>query len=772
MSFPSGQNSTTGTPPAGVDLVGTTIDRYKLEALIGEGGMGRVYRAVHTVTKRPCALKLLPDELSKNPDFVSRFHTEAQTLARLNHPNIVQIYTGGEADSRFFLEMELIDGGDLQKRVLEKAALTGTGLPEDEVLRVTDGMLAALEYAHKEGVVHRDLKPANILLSSSGAVKVSDFGLATVVGEDLHRSRVEATIASFTVSKVASMETVPSVPAASTGSFAGTILYMSPQALRAERPDQRDDLFSLGIAVYFMLLGKTPTVNYTPVSKQRADLKRDWDKFIATCLAEERTARYPDATAARKALAETPKKNRGLLIAGAAVAAAAVLVAGAYFLMKARAGSAINQVVATIKSQSIKFDPIPDTMTNGLPVSLRAQSNSGLPVQFQVVSGPATVSGSTVIVTGAGIVTIRAQQAGGDGYSAAPPIDRSFRVLEPAGQSPAVVHQNDQNTKPVERTSQSVSIDQIPDRVLGDPPVEISAKATSGLPVTLSLVSGPAVLRGTTLTPTGPGRITLRAMQNGNSGFSPADPYETTFLVQEPPVPAQIKLTLPGNVEMVFLRIPEGRAMLGSPRSEMGRQQGEDQHLYTQAEASLMGSTEVTQAQYEAITGARPSYYRAEWRNRPVEQIRYTDVAGYTATSSKSFLGKLNDFLHKNGYENWEAGLPTNDEWEYACRAGSNAPYNNDTDLALPINEGAIDKVAVFGKSETSPVASRAPNAWGLYDMHGNVAEWTEEGALRGGAFNNPAVECRAASHLYGRDADSNPDRHFGFRVVLRRIHR
>ena len=166
------------------------LDRYRIDGLLGAGGMGEVFKGAHVVTQRRCALKLLPEELCRQPNFVTRFHAEAKTLARLNHPHVVQIYTGGESEGRFFLEMEYVDGGDLQRRVLEYCKLTGSGLPETEVRRVTDAVLSALSYAHGQGIVHRDLKPANILLSSAGDVKVSDFGLAAVVGEDLHRTLV------------------------------------------------------------------------------------------------------------------------------------------------------------------------------------------------------------------------------------------------------------------------------------------------------------------------------------------------------------------------------------------------------------------------------------------------------------------------------------------------------------------------------------------------------------------------------------------------------
>jgi formylglycine-generating enzyme required for sulfatase activity len=176
----------------------------------------------------------------------------------------------------------------------------------------------------------------------------------------------------------------------------------------------------------------------------------------------------------------------------------------------------------------------------------------------------------------------------------------------------------------------------------------------------------------------------------------------------------------------------------------------------------------VTQGQFEAVMGTQPSYFRADGHDRPVEQIRYTDVADYTAQSPNSFLGKLNELLRKNGYGLWEAGLPTEDEWEYACRAGAYTPFNNNTELSMPMNVADIERVSVYGKSETARVASRAPNAWGLYDMHGNVAEWTQNGTLRGGSFRDSAAETRAAARLFGMDSNSTPDRRFGFRVIIR----
>lgn len=751
-------------PAKAVDLAGTTLDRYKLETLLGVGGMGRVYSAVQTVTRRRCALKLLPDDLCKNPDFVARFQTEAQTLARLNHPNIVQIYSGGEAQSRFFLEMEYIDGGDLQKRVTEQSLPPNKGLAEAEAVRITEGILAALQYAHEHGVIHRDLKPANILLSQEGAVKVSDFGLASVVGEDLHRSLVQTSLTSFSLAKVTSMETIAATPTAGSAAFVGTILYMSPQALRSEPADARDDLFSLGVVIYYMLTGRTPAVNYTPVSRIRPDLKLKWDPFIATCLAEDRSQRFATSGAARAAFADLshPRSKKNLLIAAAAVLVlvpAVALMASHYSksvtpdLPPSKGKSAHDDVSKPLPNSKteIHFDPIADVSVGSPPLALHATSTNGKPVEFTVVDGPAQIENGVLRVTGPGTVVVRALQAGDEQQGFTSSVERSFRVL--SGGSVAG------------RKAQAVVLDPFQDAFLGEPPIQLDARADSGLPLKYSLVEGPAKLRGSVLTLTGPGKITVRAEQTGNAEFLPAQ-TEQSFTVQEF-LPPTLTITLPGGIEMKFVRIPAGRALLGSPDGEMGGSRDEAQHDFVEPEGFLIAATEVTQAEYEAITGARPSYFLSDGKNRPVEQIRWSELSNGNTGATVGFFPRFNAFLHEHALDRWEAMLPSEDQWEYACRAGSSTALNNNVDLSIPLPIGKIDEVAVYQKSETSEVALHAPNAWGLYDMHGNVAEWTREGVLRGGSFRDDPSSIRSASRVLRQNGNSNPDKRFGFRVIL-----
>ena len=163
---------------------GTRLGPYEVTALIGEGGMGQVYRATDTKLNRQVAIKMLPPALAADPDRLARFQREAEVLASLNHPNIAAIYGLEDADGVKALVMELVEGEDLSQRIARGA------IPLDEALPIAKQIAEALEAAHEQGIIHRDLKPANIKVRADGTVKVLDFGL----GES-HRSQVRGSVA-------------------------------------------------------------------------------------------------------------------------------------------------------------------------------------------------------------------------------------------------------------------------------------------------------------------------------------------------------------------------------------------------------------------------------------------------------------------------------------------------------------------------------------------------------------------------------------------------
>jgi serine/threonine protein kinase/Tfp pilus assembly protein PilF len=230
-------------------VAGRIIGAYRLERLLGAGGMGEVYLAIDQRTDRKVALKLLPDYFNNDPQRVHRFQQEARAVLALNHPNIVTTYEVGEVDNVSFIASEFIEGETL-RQVLEQRQRTTR-----EALELVVQIANALAAAHDAGIVHRDIKPENIMLRPDGYVKVLDFGVAKLNGPAM------------------SLEANPN--ATSPGMLIGTARYMSPEQTRGLDVDGRSDLWSLGVVLYEMLTGLTPFAGATPSDCIAAILERE-----------------------------------------------------------------------------------------------------------------------------------------------------------------------------------------------------------------------------------------------------------------------------------------------------------------------------------------------------------------------------------------------------------------------------------------------------------------------------------------------------------------
>jgi len=222
--------------------LGTRIGPYEVTALIGEGGMGQVYRATDTNLGRRVAIKVLPDAFAADPERLARFEREAKTLASLNHPNIAQIYGLEKADGIRALVMELVEGPTLADRIAQGP------IPIDEALPIAKQIAEAVEAAHEQDIIHRDLKPANVKVRPDGTVKVLDFGLAKALAP-MSPKAVDAT-ASPTITSPAMMTGV--------GVLLGTAAYMSPEQARGKAVDKRADIWAFGCVLYEMLTGNRP----------------------------------------------------------------------------------------------------------------------------------------------------------------------------------------------------------------------------------------------------------------------------------------------------------------------------------------------------------------------------------------------------------------------------------------------------------------------------------------------------------------------------------
>ena len=244
--------------------IGTHLGSVQITALLGRGGMGEVYRARDTKLKRDVAIKILPEEFSRDPDRVGRFQREAEVLALLNHPHIAAIYSLEEANGSRFLVLELVEGQTLADR------LKRGPLPMDEALTVAKHICEAIEAAHEKGIIHRDLKPANIKITSDGIVKVLDFGLAKVR---------EAEAQASDLSNSPTLMTARSTP----GIILGTAAYMSPEQAKGQEANRTSDVWAFGCVLYEMLTGRAPFEGDTMSELFAGILKAepDWSRLPA-----------------------------------------------------------------------------------------------------------------------------------------------------------------------------------------------------------------------------------------------------------------------------------------------------------------------------------------------------------------------------------------------------------------------------------------------------------------------------------------------------------
>ena len=258
---------------------GTRLGPYEIGAQIGAGGMGEVYRAKDTSLGRDVAIKVLPNAFAQDAERLARFEREAKTLASLSHPNIAIVHGFEKADSVRALVMEFVEGETLAERI-------GRGpIAVDDALLIARQMAEALEAAHEHGIVHRDLKPANIKLRTDGTVKVLDFGLAKAV--EPAAAGITAT-ESPTITSPAMMTGV--------GIILGTAAYMCPEQARGKKTDYRADIWSFGVVLYEMVIGKRlfegedVTDTIASVVKQHPDLTavpREVRKVVEACLKKD-----------------------------------------------------------------------------------------------------------------------------------------------------------------------------------------------------------------------------------------------------------------------------------------------------------------------------------------------------------------------------------------------------------------------------------------------------------------------------------------------------
>ena len=252
------------TPPPSVEEIAAHFPELEVLEMIGVGGMGAVYKARQPKLDRFVALKILSRDLAGDPSFAERFDREARVLARLKHPNIVTVFDSGMAGPFAYLMMEFVDGVNLRQ------AMRAGRFTPPEALTLVQDICSALKFAHEKGILHRDIKPENILIDSSGQVKIADFGIAKLTGED-GKDLLTLTQRGFVL---------------------GSPHYMAPEQLESPGDvDQRADIYSLGVVLYELLTGELPIGRFAPPSK-KSDVDARIDEIVMRTLERERELRF------------------------------------------------------------------------------------------------------------------------------------------------------------------------------------------------------------------------------------------------------------------------------------------------------------------------------------------------------------------------------------------------------------------------------------------------------------------------------------------------
>jgi formylglycine-generating enzyme required for sulfatase activity/serine/threonine protein kinase len=771
------------------DLTGKQLGPYQIVSRLGAGGMATVFKAYQPKMDRYVALKVLQRHFSNNPQFVNRFSQEARLIAKLEHPHILPVYDFGESDGYTFLAMRLVQGGSLSD-LLKKCGK----LELAKINRIITQVGGALDYAHEKGVIHRDFKPGNVLIDEFESCLLTDFGIAKLVEVTSHLTH--------------------------TGGILGTPFYISPEQGSGKPIDNRSDIYSLGVVLYQMAVGDVPYKADTPMS---VIFKHVHDPLP---LPRHRVPDLPEPVerVILKALAKNP---------GDRYSTAAELVNALQ--------SAIDQLTSQIqKVREPIFETDPTQMARKIPTDpekLSAKpSDTPRPETVEIKktgkkkkdrTGRGWAYGVLAIFllalsAGAGwlyynntflsepILRVDTNPAGAnvyvdDGYVGISPIQ--IEKLTPGAHKVRI------SKKEYEDYKENLSIGK------GKPgfiQVVLTPKPFGGLVVD-SNPSGSEVFvdnhkRGITPLSIESLPIGTREVMIKKQGYEKktlwvsleAGQVKTLDIVLKRMAPSPQRQKISNSLGMEFVYIPPGTFMMGSAFDEPGRNNNEKLHKVTLTQGFYLQTTEVTLDQWRAFI--RDTKYSSEaetgkgawirrggkWSNK---KGRYWDNPGFYQTENDpvtcvSWNDVQSYIKWLNRKEKKKYRLPTESEWEYACRAGSTTAFANGaiSELKCGYDSHLNDMGWYCGNSnrKTHPVSKKKPNLWGLYDMHGNVWEWCQDwyeeypsGSItnptgpsqgsrrvrRGGGWGNDALDCR--SSFRGKFWPEGGTRGIGFRLLM-----
>lgn len=769
------------------------VEGYELLGLLGSGGMGVVYRARHKRLNRIVALKVVRAQPFDAPDQRRRFHREAELAARLQHPNIVQVFDTGEQLGEPFIAFELVEGGTLAQK------LGGRPLRPSNAAQLAETLARAAHYAHQHGVVHRDLKPANILMAPSLHLPRTELDPTAIDLEGF-----EPKIADFGLAKP--MQCAPDIT--QTWSLMGTPGYMAPEQIDGgqELIGPVTDVYALGVILYETLTGRVPFVATTtletleqlrrqepiPPRYLQPKLPYDLQTICLKCLEKSPARRYADAH-------ELAEDLRRFQVGEPIHARPVSLVEQAWRRFQRNPTVSLLSALLVI-AITVSF----------VTVTYLWRQTEGLLVETQ--SQKAHVE--------------KAQQASEHSFQKAhAAIQQAIQALQSKPLDPTLQRQlidpfvayfeelvADRNHNPLVRadlTEMWSMLGAVRER--SDAPSDALRCFVKVLALQFEQWrSDPQNLAASdnianvcddiarvlaTLGYEHESQSYLRRARQIREARQTSKLAEWLRIALEPVAPTTPE-RLQASRDMVvnsigqrMRQVPAGEFRMGSPETEPFRSNDEGpQRAVNITRPFFMGIYEVTQQEFAAVMQDTPAYFNSErggGGDHPVEYVSWRQANEFCKRLSELPAEQAAHRVYR---------LPTETEWEYACRAGSDRPFaNGDSLKANAANFDSLNtddsKLTDAFRIRTTPVGTFAPNAWGLYDMHGNVGEWCQDrytedystqandiagpvndssGAgrvIRGGHWLSSARVCRSAYRFDHGSMDRCS--YVGFRVVM-----
>ena len=691
---------------------GLVLGNYVVLDRIGQGGMGHVFKAQHKKMRRVVALKVLPSQVSRQKGAVERFHREVVAAARLTHQNIVTAYDADDADGVHFLVMELVEGVDLSKLVRRKGSLS-VAKAIDYVTQAATG----LQYAHDQGVVHRDIKPSNLLLDQSGTVKILDMGLARFERE-LHESTAAQSLTH-------------------SGQMMGTLDYMAPeQAMDTHNASAAADIYSLGCTLYYLLTGESVYPGETVAMKiiahreesvpslrdRRDDVSPRLEQVFQRMLAKEPEGR-------QGSMAEVIRELEACRGSGEESHETAA------FSLGPTGGDPTVDQSPQDRDMTVASAPPPIPSGSGssadnwlqaelpeAPTVLRPMSGAGRRKGRKKSQQQLIVFGS---IAAAGLVVLIVAIV----FAFSSPEKSDVATEVNLDEAEASVVSSEKEPK-VDRTA--------------------SAESQTGDAESVERVAEPKLVSQTE--PGSQGHDLRDSAVPPALAVAPFDAAAAKRHQQAWAAHLGVPVEFTNSLGMTFILIPPGEFMMGSTEDEIADLLKIDQDPWWQRHVPIegpqhrvritrpfyLGKHEVTvdafrafaeAAGYETvaetsreggrvwnrssrrweqrsgITWQNPSFTQSD--NHPVTQVCWNDCAAFCRWLSEE--------------EGKAYALPTEAQWEYACRSGSTTRWFFGNNEAAHVQYAHCNAI---GGTHTHPVGEKRPNAFGLFDMYGNVREW------------------------------------------------